>query len=56
MAWHGVLLAAFLMQPDCPPGAAWPEVLDLHLQRRGDAREGKGQVAISARSTQIAQG
>src|ERR1700730_16564199 len=39
MARHGVLLAAFLMQPDCPSGTAWPEVLDLHLQRRVDARE-----------------
>jgi hypothetical protein len=39
MARHTVLLAAFLMQPDRPAGAARPEILDLHLQRRTDARK-----------------
>ena len=34
MARHRVLLAAFLMQPDGPPGAARPQILDLHLQGR----------------------
>jgi len=30
MARHTVLFAAFPMQPDCPSGAAGPEVFDLH--------------------------
>src|SRR5205807_3870147 len=32
MARHTVLFAASLMKPDCPSGAAWPEVFDLHPQ------------------------
>jgi hypothetical protein len=43
MARHAVLLAAFLMQPDCPSGAARPEILDPHLQRRSDPRETVGE-------------
>src|ERR1700736_3190588 len=39
MARHGVLLAAFLMQPDRPAGPARPEILHFHLQGRVDARE-----------------
>ncbi len=50
VARHRMLLAAFLVRPDCPSGAARLEVLALHLQRRGDAREAVGSVAISARS------
>ena len=34
MARHGVMLAAFLVQPEPPAGALRPEILDLHLQRR----------------------
>jgi hypothetical protein len=30
MARHSVLLAAFLMEPDCPSGTARTEILDLH--------------------------
>ena len=44
MARHRVLLAAFLMQPDRPAGAAWAEVLDLHLQSSIYAREAVGGV------------
>src|SRR6202022_119286 len=32
MARHRMLLAAFLVQPHRPSGAARPEILDLHLQ------------------------
>jgi len=38
-----VVLAAFLMQADRPPGAARPQILDLHLQGRGDPRIRVGQ-------------
>jgi len=36
-----VLLACFLMQPDCAcaSGAARPEILDLHLQGRAGDRD-----------------
>jgi hypothetical protein len=34
VARHRVLLAAFLVQPDGPTGAAWPQILDLHRQGR----------------------
>jgi hypothetical protein len=43
MARHGVLLAAFLMQPDRPAGTAGPQILDLHLQSRSDAGKRVGQ-------------
>lgn len=43
MARHAVLLAVFLMQPDRPSGVARPEVFDLHLQRRADARKAVGE-------------
>src|SRR5260370_20555757 len=43
MARHAVLLAAFFVQSDRPPGAARPKALDLHLQGRVDAREAIGE-------------
>jgi len=55
MARHGVLLAAFLMQPDRPSGDARPEILDLHLQGRADAREGIGEGGDQRAIAQIAQ-
>jgi hypothetical protein len=42
MAWHRVLFAAFFLQPNRPSGAARPQILDLHLQSRTDAREAVG--------------
>jgi hypothetical protein len=55
MARHAVLFAAFLMQPDCPPGASGSEILDLHLQGCGDAREAVGQGGDQRAVAQIAQ-
>jgi hypothetical protein len=43
MAWHRVLLAAFLVQLNLPAGALRPKILDLHAQRGGDAGEGVGE-------------
>jgi hypothetical protein len=43
MAGHGVVLSAFFVQPDCPSGAFWPEVVDVHLQGSVDAREAVGE-------------
>jgi hypothetical protein len=39
MARHRMLLAAFFMQPHRPARPARLEILDLHLERRSDARE-----------------
>jgi hypothetical protein len=39
MARHGVMLAAFLVQPQPPARALRPEIFDLHFERRRDARE-----------------
>jgi hypothetical protein len=55
MARYGVLLAAFLMQADSPSGAAWPEVLDLHLQGRADPREAVGKGGNQRTVAQIPQ-
>jgi len=55
MARHRMLLAAFLMQPDRPPGAARPQILDLHLQGRIDAREAVGEGGDQCPVAQIAQ-
>ena len=54
MARHGVLLAAFLMQPDRPAGATGPEVFDLHFQGRVDAREAVGEGGDQRAVAQIA--
>ena len=35
MARHAVLLAAFLMQPDCPSGTGRHEILDLLKSHQG---------------------
>ena len=43
MAGHGVMLAAFLVQSQPPARALRPKVLDLHVQRGRDAREGIGE-------------
>ncbi len=40
MARHRMVLAAFLMQPDLPARPFGPKILDLHLQRGADPREG----------------
>jgi hypothetical protein len=52
---HRVLLAAFLMQSHRPPGAAWPQILDLHLQRCIDTREAVGEGGDQCPVAQIAQ-
>jgi hypothetical protein len=52
---HRVLLAAFLMQSHRPPGAARPQILDLHLQRCIDTREAVGEGGDQCPVTQIAQ-
>jgi hypothetical protein len=49
-ARHGVLLCCLLVQPDRPSGTVPLKVLDLHLQRRIDACEAVGKVAIGAPS------
>jgi hypothetical protein len=46
MARHGVLLAAFLVQPQLPARTMRPEILDLHFQRRADARERIGEESM----------
>ena len=56
MAWHRVLLAAFLVQPDLPAGTLRPKILHLHLQRRVYAREGIGEGGDQRPVAQIAQG
>jgi hypothetical protein len=50
-----LLLPAFLLQPDRPPGAARSQILDLHLQRRIDAREAVGEGGDQRSVAQIAQ-
>ena len=40
MAWHGVLLAALLVQANPLPPVLRIHVLDAHADRRADAREG----------------
>jgi hypothetical protein len=40
---HAVLLAAFFVQSDRPTGAARPQILDLHIQRRANPRERVGE-------------
>jgi hypothetical protein len=55
MARHAVLLAAFLMQPNRPSGAARPEVFDLHLQGRVDTREAIGKSGDQRAVAQVAQ-
>jgi hypothetical protein len=50
MARHHTRLAAFFMQPDQPAWACRAQILYLHLQRRGNAREGIDEVAINGRS------
>ena len=55
MARHDVLLATFLVQPERPPGAARPEVFDLHLQGRVDTRKAVGEGGDQRTVAQIAQ-
>jgi hypothetical protein len=55
MARHCVLLAAFLMQPDRPRGAARPQIFDLHLQGGVDAREGISERGDQRAVPQIAE-
>jgi hypothetical protein len=55
MARHAVLLTSFLMQADRPSGAARPEILDLHLQGRIDAREAVGEGGGQRAVSEIAQ-
>jgi hypothetical protein len=55
-ARHRVLLAAFLMQPHRPSRAERPEILDLHHQRRGDAREAVGERREQRAVTKIPHG
>jgi hypothetical protein len=43
MERHGLLLAAFLVRPYPPAGTLRPQILDLHPQCGGDAREGIGE-------------
>jgi hypothetical protein len=43
------------MQPDCPCGTARPDILDLHLQGRVDAREAVGESGDQRTVAQIAQ-
>jgi hypothetical protein len=43
------------MEPDRPAGAAWPKVLDFHLQGRVDARETVGESGDQRAVAQIAQ-
>jgi hypothetical protein len=43
VARHGVLFAAFLVQLHLPARTLRPEILDLHAQGRGDARERIGE-------------
>jgi hypothetical protein len=56
MARHRVLLTAFLVQQDRPACSARPEILDLHLQRGADAREGIGERGDQGPVAQITQG
>jgi len=56
VARHGVMFSPFLVQPDFPPGALGPEILDTHLQRRADAGEGIGEGGDQRPITQIAHG
>jgi len=56
MTRHRMFLAAFLMQSDCPSRTARPQILDLQLQRRGDARKAVGQGGDQGAVAQIAQG
>ena len=55
MAGHGVLLAALLMEPDRPSGAARPQILDLHFESRADAREAVGERGDEREVPQIAK-
>jgi hypothetical protein len=48
-------LPPFLVQPDRPSRAARQEILDLHLQRCGDAREGISECGYQRAVAQIAQ-
>jgi hypothetical protein len=43
MARHLVMLADFLVQPQLPTRTLRPEILDLHLEQRINAREGIGE-------------
>jgi hypothetical protein len=56
MAGHHMLFAAFFMQPYRPAGPARPQILNLHLQRRGDAREGIGKRGDQGAIAEVAQG
>ena len=49
MARHGALLAALFVQPHHPSRAARPEVLDPHLQPRGNAASPRLDPAILAK-------
>src|ERR1700676_4097236 len=54
MAWHHVLLAAFLVQPDQPARALRLEIFDTHLQRRADAGEAVGEGGDERAIAQVA--
>src|ERR1700730_7797028 len=51
-----MLLAALLVQSDGPSRAARPEILDLHLQGRADARKAVCERGHQGAVAQIAQG
>ena len=53
VARHGVLFAAFFVQLRLPARTLRPEILDLHAQGRGDAREGIGEGGESARGRAV---
>jgi hypothetical protein len=55
MARYAVLLAAFLMQSDRPSGAARPQVLNLHLEGRTDARAAVSEGGDKRPISEIAQ-
>ena len=50
------MLAAFLMEPDRPPGGAWPQIFDLHFQGGGDARETVRERRDQRAVTEVAKG
>jgi len=56
MTRHGVMLAAFLVQPQAPAGTLRPEILHLHFERGRDARKGIGEGGDQRPVAQVAHG
>jgi hypothetical protein len=56
VARHRMLLSAFLVEQHGPSCAPRPQILDLHLQGRGDARERISERRDQRPVSEIAQG